>query len=68
MIENGVNGLLARSPEEMAQQVILLLTDRCRAAQIARAARESWHRRFTLQHYHEQLCAAVIATTSVRRW
>jgi glycosyltransferase involved in cell wall biosynthesis len=62
VVEDGVTGLLANSAGEMAQRAIELLTgDPCRLISIARAARESWARRFTLERYHQEILRAIEA-------
>jgi glycosyltransferase involved in cell wall biosynthesis len=56
VVEHGVNGMLARSVEEMAEQAVELLSDggeRRRA--MTAAARETWKRRFTLERYREAM-------------
>ncbi len=56
IIDHGVTGLLAGSPEAMAGMSLDLLTgDPARPANIATAARHSWESRFTLEHHHRQL-------------
>ena len=63
VIEDGVTGLLANTPGEMAQRAIDLLTkDPCRLLSIAHAARESWQHRFTLDRYHQQILQAIEAS------
>jgi glycosyltransferase involved in cell wall biosynthesis len=62
VVESGVTGLLAQSAEEMAQLAIVLLTgDPRRIISIVRAARAEWQRRFTQEHYHDQLLRTVEA-------
>jgi glycosyltransferase involved in cell wall biosynthesis len=51
VVEHGVDGLLVRSPEEMARETIALLGDPARRAQMSRKARETWSRRFALERY-----------------
>jgi glycosyltransferase involved in cell wall biosynthesis len=59
VIDHGVNGLMAGSTAEMAQQSIALLqADSQRRSAMARAARETWERRFTLERYQEQMLRA----------
>ncbi len=63
VVEDGVTGLLANSPEEMAHRAIhLLMGDPCRLISIAQAARESWARRFTLERYHQEILRAIEAS------
>jgi glycosyltransferase involved in cell wall biosynthesis len=71
VIENGVTGLLASGIEDMARHTLELLTGG-RGLAMARAARESWERRFTLERYQREMlrCAeqAACGATSGRRW
>ncbi len=56
MIEDGNDGLLASSVEEMARKAIELLRgDPARLAAISHAARESWRRNFTLDRYRRRV-------------
>ena len=55
VVQHGVDGLLAGSTEEMAEQAIQLLRDRSRLYAMSVAARETWRRRFTLEGYHAQI-------------
>jgi glycosyltransferase involved in cell wall biosynthesis len=60
VIEEGSNGWLAGSSEEMAVRAIELLTgDPSRLAEVSRAARLAWRRKFTLNRYHEELLNAM---------
>jgi glycosyltransferase involved in cell wall biosynthesis len=53
LVQNGVNGVLARDAEDMAELAILLLTgDPRRLITISHCARESWERRFHIERYH----------------
>lgn len=55
-IDDGINGLLAQSPEEMGRMAVELLSgDRARLRAMSEAARETWRRRFTLQGYQRQV-------------
>ncbi len=56
LIEDGRTGLLADSPEEMTQLAIELLSGHpSRRAALARAAAESWGKRFTLDRFQQQI-------------
>jgi len=60
VVEDGRNGWLAGSAEEMARLAIELLSgdpEKLTAASLA--ARESWRQRFTIGRYREQLLAAM---------
>ena len=60
VIEEGRDGWLAGSTEEMAGRAIELLTgDPSRLAEVSRAARLTWRRKFTLNRYHEELLNAM---------
>ena len=60
VIEEGRDGWLAGSTEEMAGRAIELLTgDPSRLAEVSRAARLTWCRKFTLNRYHEELLNAM---------
>jgi len=62
VVEDGINGLVANTSEDMAQRAIELLAgDRRRMMSIAHAARESWVGRFTLERYHQQMLRAMEA-------
>jgi glycosyltransferase involved in cell wall biosynthesis len=54
VVEDGVNGVLVKNAEEMAGRAIELLRGD-RGAVMARAARESWERRFTLGRFREEM-------------
>jgi glycosyltransferase involved in cell wall biosynthesis len=53
LIEDGANGFLADSVEQMAQAAIRLLQGDRTA--VSRAARETWRRRFTLDRYRREV-------------
>jgi glycosyltransferase involved in cell wall biosynthesis len=53
VIDDGVNGILTDSTEEMARRTIELLRDDRTA--MSEAAHQSWRTRFTLEHYHSQI-------------
>jgi len=53
VIEDGVNGFLAGSVEEMAQIAIQVLSGE--STPIARRAHATWERRFTLERYRQDL-------------
>jgi len=56
VVEDGVNGLLARDAEEMARLAVELLTgDARRLIAMAQTARHSWLRRFRPEDSHKQL-------------
>jgi glycosyltransferase involved in cell wall biosynthesis len=55
VVEHGVDGLLVRSSEEMANETIALLCDPVRRQDMSRAARETWSRRFTLERYYMEI-------------
>ena len=56
VVENGVTGVLVRSVEAMAREVVALLSgDPERRESMARAARMAWERRFTKEKYQEQI-------------
>jgi hypothetical protein len=60
VVEHGVTGLLAKDVEEMAGLAVELLTGDGRwLASIARAAQESWSRRFTLERYQREILQAI---------
>jgi glycosyltransferase involved in cell wall biosynthesis len=60
VVEDGVTGLLANTPEHMARLAIELLTgDARRLISMAQAAHESWARRFTLDRYRRQILSAI---------
>jgi len=60
VVEDGVTGLLANTGEHMAQLAIQLLTGDARCLiSIARAAHESWTRRFTLERYRRQMMSVI---------
>ena len=67
VIEDGVNGFLAPTPEEMAHRAIALLTTGAASA-ISRNARETWARRFNLDRYCRQVLDIIesAATTASR--
>jgi glycosyltransferase involved in cell wall biosynthesis len=63
VVEDGVTGLLANTSEEMAQRAVDLFTgDPQHLIAIARAAHESWARRFTLERYQQQILRAIEAS------
>ncbi len=67
VVEHGVTGLLANSVEEMARLAVELLTgDSGRLTSIARAAQESWSRRFTLERYQREVLQAIETATGGR--
>jgi glycosyltransferase involved in cell wall biosynthesis len=55
VLEHGRTGWLAKSADEMAELAIELLRCRQRLAQVSRAARRTWERRFTQARYHNEL-------------
>ena len=60
VVENGVTGLLAHSPEEMARLAMVLLNgDPRRLISITRAARASWQTRFTREHFQDQMMRVI---------
>jgi hypothetical protein len=60
VIEEGHDGWLAGSTEEMAGRAIELLTgDPSRLAEVSSAARLTWCRKFTLDRYHQELLDAM---------
>ncbi len=60
VVHDGVNGFLVRSADEMAERSVELLSgDPARAAEISRAARESWSHQFTLEGYRAHLVTAL---------
>jgi glycosyltransferase involved in cell wall biosynthesis len=60
VVEDGVTGLLANTPEHMARLAIELHTgDARRLISMAQAAHESWARRFTLDRYRRQILIAI---------
>ncbi len=63
LIEDGVNGFLAHSVEEMTQTAVrLLASDR---AEVSRAARETWRRRFTLEIYRREVMRILNSTAAL---
>ena len=61
VVEHDIDGLLVRSPEEMARATIALLGDSDRRAAMSAVARETWARRFALDRYHAQMIEALEA-------
>ncbi len=62
VVDDGVTGLLAKNVEEMAGLAVELLTgDAGRLISMARAAQESWARRFTLERYQREILQAIEA-------
>jgi hypothetical protein len=60
VIQEGVDGLLAGSVEEMARLAIGLMSgEPARLAALTRAGRESWLRNFTLDRFRRQVVDAV---------
>jgi glycosyltransferase involved in cell wall biosynthesis len=60
VIEEGHDGWLAGSTEEMAGLAIELLTgDPSRLSDVSRAARLAWRCKFTLDRYHQELLDAM---------
>jgi glycosyltransferase involved in cell wall biosynthesis len=64
VVEHDIDGLLVRSPEEMARETIALLGDPGRRAAMSAIARETWSRRFALDRYHAQMIEALEAVHS----
>ncbi len=65
IIEDGVNGFLARSAEEMARLTIRLLSDeRSILAEVAGTGRETWRQRFTLDRYRQELMNILNSTAA----
>jgi hypothetical protein len=61
-VQDGVTGLLANSSQHMARLATELLTGNAgRLISIARAAHDTWARRFTLDRYRRQMLAAIQA-------
>jgi glycosyltransferase involved in cell wall biosynthesis len=58
VVEDGVNGRLAKDSETMADYAIGLLRGD-RGAAMAKAARESWERRFTLARFRTEMLKAI---------
>ena len=68
VIENGVNGLLARDAEDMAELAIVLFTgDPRRLIGLSQCARQTWERRFTLDRSHHELLGALEAAAAFSR-
>jgi glycosyltransferase involved in cell wall biosynthesis len=68
VLEDGVNGLLARTSGDMAQRAVELLTGGAgRFLAIAQAARRSWAARFTLERYRGQILRAIEAAAGSSR-
>jgi glycosyltransferase involved in cell wall biosynthesis len=68
VIEDGVTGLLANTPGDMAQSAIDLITnDPCRLLSIAQSAHKSWQQRFTLERYHHQILQAIEASCKTKQ-
>jgi glycosyltransferase involved in cell wall biosynthesis len=67
VVEDGVTGLLARSPEEISRHALTVLASDT-GAFLSRNAREAWSRRFTLDGYRRQMLHAIqlAATTAPR--
>lgn len=62
VVEDGRTGFLVDSAREMAECALTLLSgDPARMCAVSQAARESWCARFTLEHYQQQLLAALEA-------
>ena len=57
VVEHGVNGLLVNSAEEMGHAAVRLLREDRSA--MARAARETWKRRFQLQRWRQEMLEAM---------
>ena len=56
VVEHGVNGLLAKTDEELARHAINLMTGPSeRIASMSEGARQTWTRRFTLARYQQQV-------------
>jgi len=56
----GLPGLLAETAEQMAAIAIELLTGPAeRLALMSEAGKEQWHRRFTLERYHQDVLATI---------
>jgi glycosyltransferase involved in cell wall biosynthesis len=64
IVEAGT-GVLVRSVEEMGAAAIELMRDGCRRLEMAKAARDCWRRRFTLDRYRCEV-AAVLETARRR--
>jgi glycosyltransferase involved in cell wall biosynthesis len=67
VVEDGVDGVLVRSTEEMAQATITLLNDPTRRAVMSAAARGTWTRRFTLERYQREVLDTLAGATSCDR-
>jgi glycosyltransferase involved in cell wall biosynthesis len=66
VIQNGVNGVLARDAEGMAELAVVLLTgDPRRLISISHTARETWERRFTIERYHQEVLRAIESAAGV---
>jgi glycosyltransferase involved in cell wall biosynthesis len=63
VVEHGSDGLLVRSPEEMARETIALLRDRSRREEMSQAARETWSHRFTLERYQREMLECLDGAT-----
>ena len=57
VVDDGRNGFLVNSAEEMAQLALELLGNRERLEMISTAARQSWSDRFNLERFHAELLA-----------
>jgi glycosyltransferase involved in cell wall biosynthesis len=61
-IENGVDGFLAHSVDEMAALAVQLLSGGSdRLAAVARAGYETWRRRFMIERYQAEILATIEA-------
>jgi glycosyltransferase involved in cell wall biosynthesis len=66
LIDDGRTGFLVHSAPEMARLAIELLTEeRARLAGVARAARLSWRRHFTLQRFQRQVLGVLQSARGV---
>ena len=59
VIEDGVTGLLATSLPEMARLAINLLADPSLRARLAKAGRERWEKRFTLERFRREVLSSL---------
>jgi glycosyltransferase involved in cell wall biosynthesis len=66
VVEHGVNGLLPDSTEAMARDAIALLSgDGQRLAEMARAARDTWEKRFTLARYQADMLHTLLVAAGL---
>jgi glycosyltransferase involved in cell wall biosynthesis len=59
VIEDGVTGLLATSLPEMARLAVEVLSDPSLRARLAKAGRERWEKRFTLERFRREVLSSL---------